>query len=105
MPVDEALPALIRALPQTPAEVPAHLLRAPGCEVLFLTAQAGTELPMHSHDTDNATVVVSGETVVITEAGERRVRAGTWYLTSPGEPHAIRFDVDTVQIELRFAVR
>jgi hypothetical protein len=57
------------------------------------------------HDTDNATVVVSGSTVLTTEhGGEQRFGPGEWYETSAFEEHAVRFEVDTVQVELRFAV-
>lgn len=97
------LPELIRALPRRGTVVPAHCLDAPGCEVLFATAIAGARLPTHTHETDNVTVVVSGATVLTTADGERRVGPGEWYATRAREPHGVRFDVDTVQIELRFA--
>jgi hypothetical protein len=32
-----------------------------------------------------------------------RYRSGDWYHTDPGERHAIQFEADTVEIELRFA--
>jgi quercetin dioxygenase-like cupin family protein len=98
------LPDLVRALPRRGDAVPAHYLETPGCDVLFVTAPAGSSLPPHTHDTDNATVVVSGETVLTTAQGEHRYGAGEWYETHAHELHALRFDVDTVQVELRFAV-
>jgi quercetin dioxygenase-like cupin family protein len=104
MDLDSGLPAAIRALPTTGGHVPAYQLKAPGCEVLFVVALAGTQLPRHHHDTQNATVIVSGETVVITDGGEQRCGPGEWYETQPGEMHGIRFGADTVQIELRFDV-
>ncbi len=104
MDLDAVFPAPIRSLPSVGRQVPGYQLTAPGCEVLFLTAAAGTELPRHAHSTENATVIVSGETVIVTGDGERRCGPGEWYQTSPGQMHAIRFEVDTVQIELRFAV-
>ena len=99
-----ALPELIRALPRRGDVVPAHCLDAPDCVVLFATARAGTSLPLHTHETDNATVVVSGETVVTTPDGERRYGPGQWYETRANEPHGVRFEVDTAQVELRFVV-
>ncbi len=102
MDLDAALPAPIRALPTTGRHVPAYQLKAPGCEVLFVAAEAGTELPRHDHDTHNATVIISGEMVIFTDDGEQRCGPGEWYQTRAGEMHAIRFDADTVQIELRF---
>jgi quercetin dioxygenase-like cupin family protein len=42
----------------------------------------------------------------VTVDGETRTYGpGEWYETAAGEEHAVRFDVDTVQIELRFAPR
>ena len=102
--VELSLPDLIRALPRRGDAVPAHSVDAPGCEVLFVTAPAGSSIPLHRHETDNATVVVSGETVLTSEHGEQRYGPGQWYLTAANEPHGVRFDVDTVQVELRFAV-
>jgi hypothetical protein len=41
--------------------------------------------------------------VLISEDGEeQRFGPGDWYQTNPGQTHAIRFEADTVQIELRF---
>ena len=47
-------------------------------------------------------MVVSGETLVTTAAGERRYGPGEWYETHANQQHSIRFDHDTVQVELRF---
>ncbi len=99
----QMFPPRILALPDGNGEVPSHRLTAPGCDVLITRASAGGTLPMHAHDTENATVIISGETVVVTAEGERRCGPGEWYETSPGQHHAIRFNVDTVQIEFRFA--
>ncbi|HZC70673.1 MAG TPA: cupin domain-containing protein [Jatrophihabitans sp.] len=101
--IESALPQRIRALPRATALVPTHRLAAPGCDVLFIAAPAGSGVPAHHHDTDNATVVVSGETILTTADGEHRYGAGDWYETESGEEHAVRFEVDTVQVELRFA--
>ncbi len=103
MEIDSTLPAPIRALPMAGSVVPAHRLAARGFEVLFVIGRAGQEVPWHHHDTENATVVVSGETVIVSDEGERRCGPGEWYETRPGQRHAIRFPVDTVQIEVRFA--
>lgn len=102
--VELSLPELIRSLPRRGDVVPAHCLDTPVCQVLFATARAGSSLPLHTHETDNATVVVSGETVVTTAHGEQRYGPGEWYETRANELHGVRFDVDTVQVELRFVV-
>jgi quercetin dioxygenase-like cupin family protein len=102
--VDSLLPGRIRQLPRRGSDVPGFWISAPGCDVLFVAARAGVGLPPHVHDTDNVTVVVSGETVLTTEAGEQRYAAGEWYQTSAHEQHSVRFDRDTVQVEVRFAI-
>jgi quercetin dioxygenase-like cupin family protein len=102
MDLDSALPAPIRALPVTGGPVQARRLQASGCEVLFVTAPGGAELARHEHDTQNTTVIISGGMVLITDDGETRHGPGDWYETNPGEMHALRFETDTLQIELRF---
>jgi quercetin dioxygenase-like cupin family protein len=102
--VESLLPSRIRQLPRRGTEVPAYWVSAPGCDVLFVAAPAGTGVPPHVHDTDNVTVIVSGAAVVTTDAGEHRYEAGQWYQTNADEKHSVRFDSDTVQVELRFAV-
>lgn len=105
MNVQDSLPARITTLPEHAGRQPivSHRLAAPGCDVLFIFAPAGAGVPMHYHDTDNVTVVVRGETIVSGTGGTLRCGPGEWYETTAGEPHAVHFDVDTVQIELRFA--
>jgi hypothetical protein len=49
-----------------------------------------------------STLRVSGETIVTVDGEEQRYGPGTWYETSANQPHAVRFDVDTTQVELRF---
>jgi hypothetical protein len=103
--VHDGLPARITALPEHTGRPPivSHRLAAPGCDVLFIFAPAGATVPMHDHDTDNVTVVVRGETIVSGTGGTLRCGPGQWYETAAAEAHAVHFDVDTVQIELRFA--
>ncbi len=102
--VERLLPARLRALlPRRGDAVPAYWLRAPGCDVLFVVAPAGSSLAPHVHDTDNATVVVSGETVLTTARGEERYSQGQWYETRANEQHSVRFEVPTLQVELRFS--
>jgi quercetin dioxygenase-like cupin family protein len=107
-----SFPPRVRALPELESRtqllagrVQAFKLAADGCDVLFVDAAAGTSLPTHTHDTDNATFIVSGEAIVTVDGQEHRYGAGTWYETSANQPHAVRFDVDTPHIELRFRAR
>lgn len=103
MEMELTVPASIRAVPVTAnGAVRVRRLAGSGCEVLFVTAHAGVELPRHEHDTDNATLIISGHMVLITDSGETRHGPGEWYQTSAGEMHALRFEADTAQIELRF---
>jgi quercetin dioxygenase-like cupin family protein len=102
--VESQLPARIRQLPRKGGDVPRYTLSAPGCDVLFVVGPAGAAVPPHVHDTDNVTVVVSGETVVTTDTGERRCGPGEWYATTAHEEHSVRFECDTLQVELRFVV-
>jgi quercetin dioxygenase-like cupin family protein len=100
----DSLPARLRALPTKVSEQQVERrLSARGCDVLFVTADAGLEHPMHQHDTHNLTGIVSGEMTLVTEDGEQKVGPAEWYETRPGEMHGVRFDADTVSIELRFA--
>jgi quercetin dioxygenase-like cupin family protein len=104
-----SFPPRVRALPEHKSRtqglegrVQVFKLASDGGDVLFVDAAAGTSLPSHTHDTDNATFIVSGEAIVTVDGKEHRYGAGTWYETSANEPHAVRFDVDTPHIELRF---
>jgi quercetin dioxygenase-like cupin family protein len=99
----KALPGRIKALPKRPGLIEAFTLAAEGCDVLFVEGSAGEALPSHTHDTDNVTAILSGEVSVTVHGQERRYGPGEWYETAALEPHAVRFDADTVQIELRFA--
>jgi len=104
MDFDGSFPAAIRALPVAKSVATAYRLAAQGCDVMFVTAPAGTSLPSHVHDTDNATVILSGHLVVtLADGQERRYGPGDWYETHAGEPHAVRFETGGTHIELRFA--
>lgn len=103
--IEATLPERIRALPRSGSgAISIHRLAAPGCDVLFVSAPAGSEVPPHRHDTDNTTVTITGETILATADGEHRYGPGSWYATNAGQEHAVRFDVDSFQVELRFAV-
>lgn len=97
-----ALPSRIKALPKRQGLLEAFTLAAEGCDVLFVEGPAGTSLPSHTHDTDNVTAILSGAAIVTVDGQERRYAPGEWYETAAQEPHAVRFDADTVQVELRF---
>ncbi|NIK61409.1 cupin domain-containing protein [Kribbella shirazensis] len=101
---DSSLPEAIRALPAISDDLhTTRRLSAPGCEMLFVTARAGYEHSMHAHDTDDVNWVVSGGLTLSTEDGDRHVGPTEWYELRPGQPHGVRFDADSMVIELRFA--
>ena len=80
----------------------ARRLEAEGCEVLFASYPAGTRIEPHTHPTENVGVIVSGELILQTEAGEQRLRPGDWYRLAADEPHSARFEVPTAEIEFWF---
>jgi quercetin dioxygenase-like cupin family protein len=100
-----SLPPRLRELAKVGSVVDAFRLAADGCDVLFVEAPSGTELPPHTHDSDNYSVVLSGRVVMIADGETHRYGPGEWCHTPAGAEHAVRFDVDTVQLELRFLAR
>jgi quercetin dioxygenase-like cupin family protein len=95
-------PRRIQMLPRFEGSFDARRLAAQGCDVLFASYPAGSSIEPHSHPTENVGVVTSGELIISTEAGERRLAPGEWYRLCPGERHWARFDVDTSEIEFWF---
>lgn len=96
-------PALLRALPAFEGPFDARRLAAEGCEVLFASYPAGTEIAEHRHNTHNVGVITLGELILIRNGREERYGSGDWYELAPNEPHAARFDVATDEIEFWFA--
>jgi len=95
-------PEKIKSLPLFDGQFDAYKLRAEGADVLFASYPAGTEIPSHTHDTDNYGVITRGELLVTMRGKTQRITTGEWYHVPAGEPHAARFDVDTDEIEFWF---
>lgn len=95
-------PSRIRALGAFDGPFDAHRLAAKGCEVLFASYPAGTDIPAHTHPTENHGVVTAGELILIVDGEETRYGPGDWYHLRPGEEHAARFEVETAEIEFWF---
>jgi len=57
----ENFPDLIRQLPAFDGPFDAYRLEAIGCEVLFASYPAGTEIETHTHPTRNCGVITHGE--------------------------------------------
>jgi quercetin dioxygenase-like cupin family protein len=99
---DSHFPARIRALPRFEGPFDAFRLAAQGCEVLFASYPAGTEIAPHSHETDNCGVITQGELILIAAGTERRFGPGQWYRVPAGQVHAARFEVETSEVEFWF---
>lgn len=96
-------PGLIRKLKAVDGgRFDAYELAADGCRIFFASYPAGTEIEEHTHDTENVGVITAGELILITAAGEQRYRTGDWYHLAANEPHAARFEQDTVEVEFWF---
>jgi quercetin dioxygenase-like cupin family protein len=97
-------PDRIRALAPFDGPFDAFRLPAQGCEVLFASYPAGTEIAPHAHETENCGVITQGELVLITNGVEQRFGPGAWYRLAPGQVHAARFEVETSEVEFWFRV-
>lgn len=97
-------PDLIESLPPFEGPFDAYRLAADGCEVLFASYPAGTEIEPHTHPTRNCGVITAGELILITDDSERRYGVGEWYYLDAMQLHAARFEVDTSEIEFWFDV-
>lgn len=95
-------PDLIRQLPEFEGPFDAHRLEASGCDVLFASYPAGTEIEPHVHPTRNCGVITQGELLLTSKGKETRCRVGDWYFLDVNEEHAARFEVDTSEIEFWF---
>lgn len=100
-----AFPEGIRRLPPFEGPFDAHRLQAEGCEVLFASYPAGTEIAEHTHPTENWGVITAGELELVRGGRVERYGPGDWYHLVPEEPHAARFPVDTAEIEFWFDPR
>jgi quercetin dioxygenase-like cupin family protein len=95
-------PKLLRDLPPFDGPFDAYKLEAKGCDVLFASYPKGTEIPPHSHDTENVGVITQGELILTMNGNETRYRAGQWYLVPAKTTHAARFEMETSEIEFWF---
>lgn len=95
-------PNKIRDLPLYNGKFDAYRLTADGADVLFASYPAGTQIPPHTHDTDNHGIITRGELILELDGEEQRVSAGEWYHVPAGASHAARFELDTDEIEFWF---
>ena len=97
-------PDRIRQLQRFEGPFDAFRLEANNCDVLFASYTAGTEIPPHSHDTENHGIITQGELILSLNGQERRYGPGDWYYIPAGAEHAARFAMDTSEIEFWFTV-
>lgn len=95
-------PDRFRSLEPYDGRFDAWRLRAEGADVLFASYPAGTEIPPHTHPTDNHGVVIRGELILIRDGVETRYGVGDWYHVPAGAEHAARFEQETDEIEFWF---
>lgn len=95
-------PELIRQLPDFEGPFDAYRLEANGCDVLFASYPAGTEIETHTHATRNCGVITQGELLLTSQGEERKYGVGDWYFLDANEEHSARFEVDTSEIEFWF---
>lgn len=95
-------PDKIRTLPLFDGRFDAYRLAAHGADVLFASYPAGTNIPPHTHDTDNHGVIIRGELILSIEGRIERYGVGDWYHVPAGIEHAADFEEETDEIEFWF---
>jgi len=68
-------------------------LKAKGADVLFANYPAGTEIPDHTHDTENYGVVIRGEATLTVEGEAKLYRMGDWYHIPVNAVHSFKCSV------------
>ncbi|MEA5465988.1 cupin domain-containing protein [Leptothoe sp. PORK10 BA2] len=97
-------PQQLLNLPSFDGPFDAHKLTAQNCDVLFASYPAGTDIPSHTHDTDNVGIITQGELILIMDGEESRYQSGDWYHVPAQAVHAARFEQETSEIEFWFQV-
>ena len=95
-------PDKIKQLPLYDGRFDAYKLSAKDSDVLFASYPAGTEIPAHTHDTDNHGVITKGELILLIDGETHRIGVGQWYHVPAHVEHAARFEVETDEIEFWF---
>ncbi|CAM3482283.1 MULTISPECIES: cupin domain-containing protein [Pseudoalteromonas] len=95
-------PAKIKKLPLYDGRFDAYKLEAKDSDVLFASYPAGTEIPLHTHDTDNYGVITKGELILTMGGKTEKIGLGQWYHVPAHVEHSARFEVETDEIEFWF---
>jgi mannose-6-phosphate isomerase-like protein (cupin superfamily) len=97
-----SFPDQIKNLPVFEGPFEAFKLAAQGCDVLFASYPAGTNIPPHKHNTDNIGVITNGELTLTIRDQTKKFGIGDWYHVPAHVEHSAIFDTDTAEIEFWF---
>lgn len=97
-------PNRIKELPLYDGRFDAYKLAAKDSDVLFASYPAGTQIPAHTHDTDNHGIITRGELILTLDGVESRIGMGEWYHVPAHTVHSAVFEVETDEIEIWFRV-
>ncbi len=97
-------PNRIKQLPLYDGRFDAYRLEAKGSDVLFASYPAGTEIPLHSHNTENHGVITKGELILTIDGKTEKIGVGQWYTVPANVEHSARFEVQTDEVEFWFSV-
>ena len=95
-------PKKIKELPLFDGRFDAYKLEAKGSDVLFASYPAGTEIPAHTHETENHGVITKGELIITMEGKTEKVGVGQWYHVPANVVHSAFFEVETDEVEFWF---
>lgn len=95
-------PDKIKSLPIFDGRFDAYKLAAKGCDVLFASYPAGTQIAAHTHDTDNYGVITKGELILTLNGKTERIAVGQWYHVPANASHSAQFEQETDEIEFWF---
>ncbi|WP_019530839.1 cupin domain-containing protein [Dasania marina] len=95
-------PSRIKSLPLYDGRFDAYKLEAKNSDVLFASYPAGTEIPAHSHDTDNHGVITRGELILTMNGQTIKISTGQWYHVPANIEHSAKFEIETDEIEFWF---
>lgn len=95
-------PDLIQQLPRFAGPFDAHQLSADNCDVLFATYPAGTQIPEHTHHTENVGIITRGVLLLTMDGVTKSFGTGQWYHVPANKPHAAEFPEEACEIEFWF---
>lgn len=95
-------PPVIQALPEFGAHFEGRVIKASNCDIIFSTYPAGTDIPEHDHETENHSIVTTGELILVVEGSEKRFGPGQWCSVPARARHSARTEKDTALIEFWF---